>query len=223
MWFLILLHLAVRGTHAEMQYSLMTFGIPVDHLPVDLDGKPIRKYHEDWLRSRRELESIRASTEREAHRSEKTHETITAAVTSSSSSSGTDTPITFHKDDVLLGREKVAQGHTGNFRFQYIIEEHWDEYDKSSKAEKTALATRIVNLVKQDGRFLKFNEEMNGWEEIDDKSARIKVSMAFRSKRRSYALSNKRRQSNDSGSISSGKSCQKRPKGDHSQSEPEEV
>ena len=129
-WFLILLHLAVRGTHAEMQYSLMTFGIPVDHLPVDLDGKPIRKYHEDWLRSRRELESIRASTEREAHRSEKTHETITAAVTSSSSSSGTDTPITFHKDDVLLGREKVAQGHTGNFRFQYIIEEHWDEYDK---------------------------------------------------------------------------------------------
>jgi hypothetical protein len=198
--------IAVSGSHVEMQYNLKSFGIPVKVLPLDMDGNPIMEYHQQWMQRQRALEGGTAAVDNIV-------EPETAPSSSSMATATTgSTSITFHDNDVLLGRDKVSQSHSGNYRFQYMIEEHWDEYDKSSKVEKTALATKIVDLVKQEGRFLKFNDETNGWEEIDDKTARVKVSMAFRSKRRSYGLSTKRRQSNESESFSDSSSHNKRPK-----------
>jgi hypothetical protein len=52
-----------------------------------------------------------------------------------------------------------------------------------SKVQKTRLASKIVDGIHGiGGRFLK--SDKTGWIEIDNKTARYKVSMAFRSKRR---------------------------------------
>ena len=94
--------------------------------------------------------------------------------------------------DVLFGREKMAQEHSGNFRYLRILEEHRDWYDSAPKIDKTDVAVAVVEKVKlSGGRFLKTNGA--DWVEVDDRTARLKVSTAFRSKRRASQILSKKR------------------------------
>jgi hypothetical protein len=87
-------------------------------------------------------------------------------------------------NDVLFGRGKPIQDRPGNVRFRDIMEWHRPQYDKGEKSEKTVIAADIVRIVKgEGGRFLKQNENGRGWVEVDDASARVKVSHAFRTRR----------------------------------------
>lgn len=60
-----------------------------------------------------------------------------------------------HCDDVLMGRGKCANNHPGNQYFRYLLEETCDAYATCTrKGEKTQFTNRIVEQVKQRGRFM---------------------------------------------------------------------
>jgi hypothetical protein len=96
----------------------------------------------------------------------------------------TETPGPF---DVLLGRGKQHIEHPGNERLQTLLNMHSVRYNAtSSRHEKTLITQEIVQTIQTagdlpvPGRFLKFDKSANGWVEIDDAAARVKVSHAMR-------------------------------------------
>lgn len=89
--------------------------------------------------------------------------------------------------DVLLGRSKYCQEHMGNVRFRFLVAAHRKSYENASRNEKTDIATRIVQAVKDlNGRFL--TDYYADYVEVPDIKAREKVAHAFRSLRK-YARS----------------------------------
>ena len=135
----------------------MTYGISAKLLPVDADGMVSLENHREWIRSRIQQEESPA-------------ETMPRIIVTGF-------------NDVLLGRGKLIQEHTGNRRFRQIVENHREEYENTRALEKTLLASRIVEILKQSGgRFLK--QYGTCWGEVDDDTARDKVGHSFRNKRR---------------------------------------
>jgi hypothetical protein len=86
--------------------------------------------------------------------------------------------------DVLLGRGKQHARHPGNERLQIALIMHSLRYNTTtSRNEKTSITKEIVRSIHAadpPGRFVKFDKEANGWVEIDDAAARIRVSHAIR-------------------------------------------
>lgn len=157
------------GTDLECQYQMMTFGISNKLLPVNPDGVISLDNHNIWIQRRRLQESSMSEPTRaispELHRG-----------------AGPKRIAVPGSYDILLGRGKLIQEHTGNIRFRHLIEKNRATYEKATKNEKTFLATRIVDIVNDGGgRFLK--EDPSGWTEVTDDTARDKVSHSFRNKR----------------------------------------
>jgi hypothetical protein len=90
------------------------------------------------------------------------------------------------KFDVLCGQSRICANHTGNRRFQVVLDIYAPKYeDAKSKQDKMMLTKEIVSCIAtSSGRFLKFNDGM--WVEISDVTARDKVSHALRTKVRSW-------------------------------------
>jgi hypothetical protein len=140
----------------------MTYGISTKLLPVDADGIVSLENHREWIKSRIQHEELSVETATTTM-----PRTIVPAL-----------------NDVLLGRGKLIQEHTGNRRFRNIVENHRDVYERTSALDKTLVASRIVEILKQSGgRFLK-QQYGACWEEVDDDTARDKVGHFFRNKRR---------------------------------------
>jgi hypothetical protein len=146
----------------------MTFGIAGWAFPMEDDGSLKRKSHEEWLKTRRAVESRRAAQEAE-----------------SSSSRAVQVITVPSRSDVLFGRGMRCQTHPGNIRLKLMMEKLFSRYEGSNKPQKTELATAIVNQVKSMGtRFLKQKQGGDlSWEEVDFKTAQAKVSHDFRSLR----------------------------------------
>ena len=112
------------------------------------------------------------------------------------------------KMDVILGRGKTMHQHPGNVRFRNILEMHKEEYEAAGKYAKTAIAEKILRIIRDSGgRFLQPSTGASGddsvgggsaskkkgksskstiaWEEIDHLSARNKVSFTYRTMRAS--------------------------------------
>jgi hypothetical protein len=90
-------------------------------------------------------------------------------------------------NDVLLGRGKPIQQRPGNIRFREMLEKHMDKYGQQSKmGEKNKVSACIVHMVKEEGgRFLKELKD-GGWVEVDEATARAKVSHSFRARIRLF-------------------------------------
>jgi hypothetical protein len=109
------------------------------------------------------------------------------------------------QQDVLLGRGRPLQKHEGNLRLRQLISDRIEEYERSNKHKKTEIAEKIVqNIYEGGGRFLKQATPLDKgtttatknnsttenyttyslWEEIDDHTARLKVSYTFRTFRK---------------------------------------
>jgi hypothetical protein len=86
------------------------------------------------------------------------------------------------KFDVLCGQSRICASHTGNRRFQIVLEVYASRYDQAgSKQDKMILTKEIVGCITNSGgRFLKFKDGM--WQEIPAVMARDKVSHALRTK-----------------------------------------
>ena len=96
-----------------------------------------------------------------------------------------------NRSPVIFGKGNIC--HIGNLRFHRIIDKHHEEYDAAKKRkEKTELARKIINLVKQKGgRFLKQQDSggsegsgkivpNRGWVIVGDDVAHEKVKHRFR-------------------------------------------
>jgi hypothetical protein len=167
-----ILSLSVSGTHMELQYRLLTFGIPMKVFPVTSEGVTQVERHLEWIQQRRKREESVYDSKRIMVQDSK------RIMVQESKRIRVPGPL-----DVIMGRDRLAQAHPGNFHYLDTIETHLVMYDAMSKVQKTRLASKIVDGIHGiGGRFLK--SDKTGWIEIDDKTARYKVSMAFRSKRR---------------------------------------
>jgi len=143
------------GTDMEIIYNLMTFGIPAEALPVNLNGSLRLEAHRDYVRRMKNADNTDDNIDR------------------------------IHvpgKYDVLLGRGKPLQKYSGNLNYHYIIETYHDRYEAAAKGVKAELAMEIVKKIKaQGGRFLKQDDA--GWTAITDQAAKTKVSHTFRNHR----------------------------------------
>jgi hypothetical protein len=151
----------------------MTFGLPTKVLPFDVDGNLHFENHRNWIDQQRQKKQQpigyeqQLSIRKQPTNSYNPHPRISVPA-----------PL-----DVLMGREKISQEHTGNFRYNQIIQSRLEKYDNGTKQEKTQMATEILEVVKgYGGRFLKL--ESGSWVQVDDRVAREKVSNGFRSKRK---------------------------------------
>ena len=86
------------------------------------------------------------------------------------------------KFDILCGQSRICANHTGNRRFQIVLDIYAPKYDVAqSKNEKMALTKEIVGCIASSGgRFLKYKDGV--WIEISTVTARDKVSHALRTK-----------------------------------------
>jgi hypothetical protein len=167
------------GSLLETHYTLMTFGIPTQVLPMTTDGEAKWEHHHGWVRMREELEQQTT--------------VATDNIQADDTSTGVPMPL-----DVVMGSEKFAQNHTGNTRYQFLISERQERYDSAdSRIEKTLIASEIVMTVKDyGGRFWMRKQGVPGWVCMDDWVARSKVATAFRGRRKA-AMERARRTSED--------------------------
>eukprot|EP00538_Stauroneis_constricta_P004651 CAMPEP_0119572270 /NCGR_PEP_ID=MMETSP1352-20130426/44536_1 /TAXON_ID=265584 /ORGANISM="Stauroneis constricta, Strain CCMP1120" /LENGTH=454 /DNA_ID=CAMNT_0007621955 /DNA_START=62 /DNA_END=1426 /DNA_ORIENTATION=+ len=86
------------------------------------------------------------------------------------------------KFDVLCGQSRICANHTGNRRFQVVLDIYASTYQKANtKQEKMSLTKEIVGCIASSGgRFLKYKDGV--WAEIPTVTARDKVSHALRTK-----------------------------------------
>jgi hypothetical protein len=105
--------------------------------------------------------------------------------------------------DILLGRGRRCQEHIGNMRLRNLVEDCKPEYGSAARKEKTLISQEIVDNVKKNWHhFLK--DEAEGWVEVDDHVARLKVSHTFRDVANKDAKkTNKEGNTSDSASVSS--------------------
>jgi hypothetical protein len=87
-------------------------------------------------------------------------------------------------NDILLGKGKPIQQRPGNTRYREMVERNMDRYEEGNRGAKYAVVASITYLLKEEGgRFLKETED-GGWVEVDEATARLKISHAFRSRRK---------------------------------------
>ena len=161
------------GSVQEGVYSLMTYGIPTQDIPVGNSGDVVKtKYHSSWLKRRRTKEFWESQ-----HRGESGNDGEEQEFP------GIEIP---SRKDVLLGRGRPINGHAGNRTLHETIKSFRNEYDTAKgKGTKTSIAQKIVDLVHQSGgRFLKRDDELDGWwVEVTNDVALDKVCHGFRAKR----------------------------------------
>ena len=111
---------------------------------------------------------------------ESTDEEVSALIAQKfPSSHGSIVPTKF---DILCGQSRICASHTGNRRFQVVLDTYAERYDAvTSKQEKMNLTKEIVGCIHaSNGRFLKYKN--GSWTEISNVLARDKVSHALRTK-----------------------------------------
>jgi hypothetical protein len=158
--FFIAHYLFFLGSRIENIYSLMTYGIPDQAVPLSKDGEIKLKSHIEWIKMQKKRE-------------EYAREGVVAEMIELPSHT-----------DFLIGRGKPTQGHICNMRLHAIIDDSLPRYEEASKREKTVIAGDIVAMIKAggSGRFL--SQETGVWMEVPDDVARGKVSQLFRSRRK---------------------------------------
>lgn len=94
-----------------------------------------------------------------------------------------DRDIVPHGNDILLGRGGKNNQHVGNEQLRSIARSHRDSYRMSTKKGKSHISREIVAYVRRmnpPGRFLKKDGATGNWEDVDDDTAREKVSQVLR-------------------------------------------
>ncbi|CAB9521746.1 Transfer protein [Seminavis robusta] len=164
------------GDFEELKFALQTFGIPTDRFPFRPKNEPIEMEHH--------LQCIQSWSKQE----EKGNTSIDIII-----------PRRF---DVLFGRGLHTRNHTGNLRAAHIADMFRDKYEAAGKYEKTAIAERIVTIIREShGRFLKWEDD--AWERVDQEAARNKISHFFRNTRNTGCPSKSKASPSD-GSTSGG-------------------
>ena len=144
----------------------MTFGIPVDGLPISSDGELKTGGHLKWIARQRQKE---ATTER-------------GEVFDKIGLPG--------RYDVIVGRGKPFQTYSGNLVFLQLIEDRQEEYQMAGRGAKALIVKNVIETVQKTGRFV--SRESDGWwVVVDEDTATKKVAGAFRTMRCRRKIANK--------------------------------
>jgi hypothetical protein len=161
------------GSHLECQHALSTFGILSSALPLSAtNNKPQLKNHLEWLERQKILDIKPSFTPSPAN-----------AIPEQQLNPKKKEVALFNPADVIFGRGRPTQSHPGNISLRNFLDEAKEEYDIGNLTTRKGIARNIVRQIKcSGGRFMKFGDD--GWEEVSDNEARLKVTNAFRSQRR---------------------------------------
>jgi len=97
------------------------------------------------------------------------------------------------ESDVLCGRGRGNVANPGNLYYKRVIELNCGRYKASTLySEKIGITQDVVNHINQNGRFLKFDNEVGGWVEIDFEESRKKVGLDIRNFMRPMSTSERR-------------------------------
>ena len=145
-----------NGTYTQIMYSLLGFGIPIDLFPFTPTGTIKKTGLNRWI-----AKHIARDTD----------------LTYGGAFPGVDLP---SRNDVLLGRGKPIQHHTGNAYLRVHIESHTSEYQAAHLAEdKIYVVYKVFSTIKaRSGRFLKKGND-GWWHESPDVDAVDTVRKAF--------------------------------------------
>jgi len=173
------MHLRVHeGTLMECIYKLLTFGISSRQLPIKESDGVNTDQMIVWVKQRQTIESSRDQQKPKSKKARRPKR-------SSPDSCSSEFAVMPGEFDVLLGRGKSSQNHPGNIRFRQLVESKRDEYERAKVLEKTLIAERVVQTIRDlPGRFLRQDGDL--WEEVDYETARDKVAHVFRDKRRKH-------------------------------------
>lgn len=87
-------------------------------------------------------------------------------------------------NDILMGYRKSSFENNGNRRFRAIILRNFKRYSMApSKLSKTRMVNDIFKSISYEsspGRFLKFNEKSDLWEQVSENIAKERVSQSLR-------------------------------------------
>jgi hypothetical protein len=145
------------GSHMEVQYNLMSFGINIKNFPFDMNGAFQPEKHPTFLEQHQAIEIARKNKEKE------------------------DGTIVLTGHDVLLGRGRPIQDFPGNIALCDLVDQNIDRYRACAKSsEKDVLFQDIIQSVKTSGgRFLRRINGENGqedhWVIADDTQASEKI------------------------------------------------
>ena len=184
-----------RGTHTEVLYKLLTYGIPVEYIPVTNSGVVKTRDFARWIQKRRWKDRVLLDIEERWREQQQQQQEEPAGPSSSSSSkSRTQTgknsilrpeQCLFLEDridlpsnaDVLLGAGKPLMKHPGNQQFRAIVLALAEQYDGAESIRgKAEMTWGIVRYIQTScgGRFLKRSSggNENGNDGDDDSSSR---------------------------------------------------
>lgn len=160
-----------KGSHIEVKYALLTYGIPSRSLPFSKHGEPTIDSHTKWLQRQKVAEEKLGAEER------------------------IDRIMIPSNKDVLSGRGRFVQYHMGNVHFRHLIAERESEYEncEDQLGAKGLVADKVITQIQSSGgRFLK--DDGVGWVLLSKSAAHDKVTMAFRSLRKEKPSRTKERQ-----------------------------
>lgn len=149
-----------EGSYTERRYQLLSYGIPVDCLPITEAGDCKTSQHMKWIAKRKHKDNML-----EKH----------------GAFDGIDVPT---NRDVLIGRGTPYHNHPGVLMLNGLIAQYADEYEKSKRGEKLHIVHRVVRTIQDTnkGRFLK-KEKSGWWVEACGDDCIQKVNHAFRARR----------------------------------------
>eukprot|EP00934_Nitzschia_sp_Nitz4_P000376 Nitzschia sp. Nitz4//scaffold90_size81538//76870//80378//NITZ4_005330-RA/size81538-augustus-gene-0.13-mRNA-1//1//CDS//3329560044//376//frame0 len=148
-----------HGSYTEWCYGLMTFGVPVQLLPLTHDLAIKTKNHSDFLEMMQKAAELKWS------------------------SNNSIEPILLPTNrDILLAKGKPYQNSFGNLQLSAFIDKIYSELNPATIPGNPTLAAQIVLHVKEGGgRFV--SRDSGVWLVVDDELAKAKVMNMLRHRR----------------------------------------
>ena len=138
------------GSHQECQYSLMTFGIAKESLPLNEHGELVNDQFLEALRIQKQKEENLEHFQR-------------LEIGPTSKDAGLVIEAT--DNDCLLGKGWPCQHHPGNLKLAALIEHRREQHNCADKFEKVCISMDVVNIIQKQlgGRFLEMDENIGTW------------------------------------------------------------
>ena len=173
------------GSHFECLYSLNTFGIPSNILPLDFNGQLILNQLHQWISENAPSSASGCGENTEVALSSQQHEARKSPSTTLSSLTTVATPTAFvapaGPDDIVMGR-----GRSANTKLKKLTEEYHAHYERADRVEKMAISQIIYQRVTESGaRFLLPPSQANNnqWVQLSETEAQTRISHGFRNLR----------------------------------------
>ncbi|KAL3910235.1 MAG: hypothetical protein SGILL_007772 [Bacillariaceae sp.] len=161
------------GSITECVYALKSFGIPTKFFPLDL-----KRRARDYQKETQKCLDQQIAIDQIIEGRQRLHD-----------QGKLDGPYPFFAmdliliprwEDCLFGKGMPVMNHQGNVSMRKLLEQRWERYEEAKYGQKMDIAWEVIFEIKKGlGRFLR--EEPSGlYVEVDDETAREKISIAFR-------------------------------------------